>query len=116
MKEVRDALQIHIETEEEIQQACELLKDKLKADKILITLSEKGAILFSDQFYRVAAVPRNIVDVSGAGDTVIAVASICLANQWSDKKLVEYSNLAGGLVCEKAGVVYLTKETLFKEI
>ena len=63
----------------------------------------------------IAAHPRNIIDVSGAGDTVISVASLCLVAGCSPKEIAEIANLAGGLVCEHVGVVSVNKDDLFKE-
>jgi len=58
---------------------------------------------------------RNITDVSGAGDTVISVASLCLASGIDPKTLASLSNLAGGLVCEMVGVVPVQKNQLLQE-
>ena len=58
---------------------------------------------------------RSISDVSGAGDTVVSTAALCLALGLPDKFIAELSNLAGGLVCEYLGVVSIDKEQLFKE-
>lgn len=116
LKEVKEALNMDINTMEDIAHAASLLKEKLQAEKILITLSDKGAALYEETFDQVAAHPRNIIDVSGAGDTVIAVAAICLANGFDNQKLLSYSNLAGGMVCEKAGVYCLSLKDLQQEI
>jgi D-glycero-beta-D-manno-heptose-7-phosphate kinase len=59
---------------------------------------------------------RKIVDVSGAGDSVIAVASLALASGASKDEIAQLSNLAGGLVCERVGVVPITRDMLYKEI
>jgi bifunctional ADP-heptose synthase (sugar kinase/adenylyltransferase) len=53
--------------------------------------------------------------VSGAGDTVISTAALCLALGLPDKFIAELSNLAGGLVCEYLGVVSIDKDQLFEE-
>jgi bifunctional ADP-heptose synthase (sugar kinase/adenylyltransferase) len=58
---------------------------------------------------------RNIADVSGAGDTVISVAAMCLALKSPVKQMAELSNLAGGLVCEYTGVVPINPEKLLQE-
>ena len=58
---------------------------------------------------------RIIADVSGAGDTVISVATLCLACGVPAKLIAEISNLAGGLVCEKVGVVSIDKEQLMND-
>ena len=61
------------------------------------------------------AYKRNILDVSGAGDTVLSVAALCLALNLSNKLIACLSNLSGGLVCEKVGVVPINKDRLYKE-
>ena len=52
---------------------------------------------------------RKIADVSGAGDTVIAIAAIALAQGLDPRAIAELANLAGGLVCEEIGVVPIDK-------
>jgi bifunctional ADP-heptose synthase (sugar kinase/adenylyltransferase) len=59
---------------------------------------------------------RVIADVSGAGDTVISVATLCLTCGLSAKLVAEIANLAGGLVCEKIGVISVDKEQLMSEV
>ena len=61
------------------------------------------------------AYKRKIVDVSGAGDAVIATASLALAKNLDHNLLVQFSNLAGGLSCEKIGVNQIDKERLLNE-
>ena len=88
----------------------------MKFDIGLITLSEKG-ILYQTQDGSgiLPAHVRTITDVSGAGDTVIAVASVCLACNLPAKTIAYLANLAGGLVCEKVGVAPIDKSVLLKE-
>lgn len=81
-----------------------------------ITLSEKGV------YYQLenssAIIPshiRNVADVSGAGDTVIAVASLVYAATKNVHLMAEVANIAGGLVCEEVGTVAINKEKLLKE-
>ncbi len=57
----------------------------------------------------------DIADVSGAGDTVISVATACLAAGMEPEKLAMVANLAGGLVCDKLGVVPVDKQMLMEE-
>jgi len=89
-----------------------LLKHKVS----LITLSEKG-IFYNDQ-NKSSIIPshmRNISDVSGAGDTVIAVASLVYAATRNAHLMAEIANIAGGLVCEEVGTVAIDKEKLQQE-
>ena len=58
---------------------------------------------------------REIADVSGAGDTVISIAALCLALGLSPFLIAALSNLGGGLVCEHIGVIPIDKEDLLKE-
>lgn len=74
----------------------------------LITLSDKGIFWYDHRFQKGGIIPpatRDIVDVCGAGDTVIAIASMVLANDISLAHVAAIANLAGGLVCERVGVV-----------
>lgn len=82
----------------------------------LITLSEKG--IFYQQDRDSAIIPthiRNIADVSGAGDTVIAVSAMIYAATKNIHLTAEISNIAGGLVCEEVGTVAINKAKLFHE-
>lgn len=81
-----------------------------------ITLSEKG--VFYQHEERVAIIPshlRNIADVSGAGDTVIAVAALVYAATKNVHLMAEIANIAGGLVCEEVGTVAIDKVKLLHE-
>jgi rfaE bifunctional protein kinase chain/domain len=85
-------------------------------EHLMITLSELG-VLWSNQEhkYHVPAQIRNISDVSGAGDTVISIASLSLAKGLSPDKIIKLANLGGGLVCEEVGVVPIDKSKLIAE-
>ncbi|HRO46854.1 PfkB family carbohydrate kinase [Agriterribacter sp.] len=92
------------------------LVEKLQHHISFITLSEKG--VFYRQGNAGGIVPshiRNIADVSGAGDTVIAVASLVYAATRNVKLMAETANIAGGLVCEIVGTAAINKEALLKE-
>ena len=58
---------------------------------------------------------RDIADVSGAGDTVVGIAALCIALKLSPKLVAGLSNLGGGLVCQHVGVVPIDKEELMQE-
>ena len=92
------------------------LQEKLHHNISLITLSEKG--IFYQQENNSNIIPthiRNIADVSGAGDTVIAVASLVYAISKNIHLTSEIANIAGGLVCEEVGTAAIDKEKLYKE-
>jgi bifunctional ADP-heptose synthase (sugar kinase/adenylyltransferase) len=57
-----------------------------------------------------------VADVSGAGDTVLSVAALCLALKQDPYTIASISNLAGGLVCEEVGVVPVDKNKLHDEV
>jgi D-glycero-beta-D-manno-heptose-7-phosphate kinase len=86
-------------------------------EHIMVTLSEKG-VLMSGQTGNSIHIPahvRQISDVSGAGDTVISIASLCMATGLTAEKTASLSNLGGGLVCQYVGVVPVDKDEFFKE-
>lgn len=100
-----------------LKKAAETFKTRQQLKLILITLSELGIFIINgdeEQYYPVAI--RDIADVSGAGDTVIAVASLAMAAGLPPKIIAQMSNLAGGLVCEKVGVVPVDQTQLKKEM
>ncbi len=93
------------------------LEEKLKNKISFVTLSEHGVFIRDGQQQHYAeAHPRTIADVSGAGDTVIAVATLCLAAGISVEQIAEMANIAGGLVCETSGVVPVDKDQLRSEV
>lgn len=99
-----------------LEAAVEALEQKLGNRISLITLSEHGVYVKANgSSHHLPAHVRKIADVSGAGDTVISVAALCLALDCSPSFMAALSNLAGGLVCEKVGVVPVEKELLLQE-
>lgn len=118
LKELKEGLNIEFNPKnmEELKTAVNQLKNHLTIDKALITLSELGMYVDDDEnSHIIPAHRRSISDVSGAGDTVISVASVCLALQLPMSFLVQLANLAGGLVCESVGVVPIDKYHLLSE-
>jgi D-glycero-beta-D-manno-heptose-7-phosphate kinase len=118
LRELKEGLALNLDLtgQKNLSKAVALLTQKLKNKITLITLSEHG--VFISQGKKEQLIPahiRNISDVSGAGDTVIAVATLCLAMKTSNELLASLSNLAGGLVCEKVGVVPIDKKQLLQE-
>jgi D-glycero-beta-D-manno-heptose-7-phosphate kinase len=92
------------------------LKENLNHSISMITLSDKG--IFYQERNNKNIIPshrRNIADVSGAGDTVIAVASLIYASTKNIQLATEVANIAGGIVCEEVGTAAIDKEKLFKE-
>ncbi len=92
------------------------LAEKLHHQISLITLSEKGVFYQrQDQSRIVPSHLRNVADVSGAGDTVIAVAALVFAVTRDVSLMAEVANVAGGLVCEQVGTVAIDKNLLLRE-
>ncbi len=103
-------------SEESLSEIHSQLKEKLDHTISLITLSEKGVFYQENNFKNmVPSHRRNIADVSGAGDTVIAVASLVYAATKNIDLAAKISNLAGGIVCEEVGTVAIQKEKLLEE-
>lgn len=118
LKELREGLKREINPANitEVQQSVQQLIELLDLDAAFITLSEHG-VYFKDsqKDIHIKAHKREIADVSGAGDTVVSVAALCLGAQLPPQLLAELSNLAGGIVCEKVGVVPIALDELTNE-
>jgi D-glycero-beta-D-manno-heptose-7-phosphate kinase len=118
LKEAREALNLLVEDVNE--NTLALIHQKLKSELnhriSFITLSEKG-VFYEDgqESHMVPSHIRNVADVSGAGDTVIAVATLVYALTGNTRLMAEIANLAGGLVCEAVGTVAIDKSRLLKE-
>ncbi|UCH15434.1 MAG: hypothetical protein JSV22_05570, partial [Bacteroidales bacterium] len=117
-KELITGLNIDIDKKDfnSVFNAARLLHDQGAFELVLITLSELG-MLISDgkNYYVVPAEVRDVADVSGAGDTVIATAALGFLSGLSPKQTAVLANLAGGIVCEKPGVFPVERELLLKE-
>ena len=101
---------------EKLAEAVQEFQKRQQIENMLVTLSEQGVLTTSDREYtHIPAIKRDITDVSGAGDTVIAVAALCLVAGFSPAEVAAVSNIAGGQVCEKAGVVPVSLEKLLAE-
>ena len=118
MKEIKEGLKLDFKNDDEqgILKAAAALHQKMNVEKVFITRSEYGVFISSDsQHHFIPAHSRAISDVSGAGDTVVSTAALCLALGLPDRFIADLSNLAGGLVCENLGVVSINKSQLLEE-
>jgi D-glycero-beta-D-manno-heptose-7-phosphate kinase len=118
LKEVREGLHLELSRTDtiELNEAHTKLNETLHHQISFITLSEKG--VYYNDGTKSAILPshvRNIADVSGAGDTVVATATLVYTLTKDARLMAEISNLAGGLVCEEAGVVAIDKSKLLNE-
>ena len=100
---------------EEIKETTSKLRELISAKAILLTLSNKGIFLNTENGSTLKeSATENVIDVSGAGDTVVSVATICLACNISFNDLAILANIAGGIVCEKVGVVPISNQELLE--
>jgi rfaE bifunctional protein kinase chain/domain len=118
LKEVKEALNIIADSAsvQSLSNVHEELKMQLAHEISFITLSEKGVFVGQNGWHKI--IPshlRNIADVSGAGDTVIATAALVYAATQNIQLMAEMANIAGGLVCEEVGTVAIDKEKLMHE-
>jgi len=114
-KELTEGLNKDVEKTnfEEIFEICKAFIQQTNCKYVMTTLSEEGVIICDEtEFFRLPAEVRDIADVSGAGDTVISVTALCLSAGLSPKETAAIANLAGGLVCEKSGVVPISATEL----
>ena len=114
-KELTEGLNLHIAKNDfkAIFGAAKRLIKEADFSLVMTTLSEHGILITNGRKYEVVPTQiRDVADVSGAGDTVIAMASLCMAAGLDTLTLARLSNLAAGLVCEKVGVVPVEKEWL----
>ena len=111
---------LHLDLQKhEIKKLSEAVMDyqkKQEIDTLLVTLSEQGVLTSGNGTYvHIPALIRDIADVSGAGDTVISMAALCVVAGLDPPEVAAISNLAGGQVCEKAGVVPVDSKKLLDE-
>lgn len=118
LKELKDGIKTDFDlaNKEILSHVADELKAKQGIENILITLSDKGMFIATKKTKQIIPAHfRNISDVSGAGDTVVSIAALCLALKLDLILTTELANIAGGLVCEKVGVVPIDKEQLLHE-
>ena len=117
LKEINEGLNTNpdINNFSEIEETTSKLRNIISAKAILLTLSNKGIFLNTRSGSKIKeSTTSNVIDVSGAGDTVVSVAAMCLACNIDFEELAILSNIAGGIVCEKVGVVPITNKELLE--
>lgn len=117
-KEVKEGLNLNFDLNDikNIEKSADMILEKLSCSSVMITLSENGVFLKENsKSVHINAFKRKIKDVSGAGDTVVSVAALCIALGVDITLLANLTNLAGGLVCRKLGVVPIEKSELADE-
>ncbi len=115
-KETEEALALRLQTEEEVENAGRILLDKLNARAVLITLGQTGMALFEKNkgstFMGTHA--REVADVSGAGDTVIATLTFALTGRATISEAMMIANIAAGVVCGEVGVVPIASDQILE--
>jgi len=117
-KELKEGLKADVDKNEleDVAGLMQKLRINRSHDTVMVTLSEMGVIINNgDEYNHIAAEVRDIADVSGAGDTVISVAALCVGEKMNPLDIAGLSNLAGGQVCEKTGVVSVNFYQLLEE-
>ncbi len=103
IKEASEATNINIRDDKSLSQAIVRLKSECNLDISMITLSEKGVAIYDDELRIHPTVSREVFDVTGAGDTVLASLGFALACELDIDSAVKFSNLAAGVVVGKIG-------------
>ena len=120
LKELREGLEQEVDIPEGLPSAIGSLHEKIHPIVSLTTLGNFGMWVHAPSEGVVnthfPCRPSKVIDVSGAGDTVIATAALMLASGASPSQIAETANIAGGLVCEQSGVVTVDLKTLLSEI
>ena len=111
-KEIMEALKIKIKDKKTLLEAIIKLKNKCSLDIGLITLSEDGIAIYDEELRIYPTVAREVYDVTGAGDTVIATLGFALACGYTIDEAVKFSNIAAGVVVGKLG----SSTTMLNEI
>jgi len=102
-KEASEATQINIKDDESLTKAITQLKTNCNLSVSLVTLSEQGVAIYDDNLRTHPTVAREVFDVTGAGDTVLASLGVALACEYKIDEAVKFSNLAAGIVVGKIG-------------
>jgi D-glycero-beta-D-manno-heptose-7-phosphate kinase len=118
LKELREGLKMEVDAAQhtQVEKAVDRLKERLNAEGVMLTLSEHGVYIdYKNEKVNIPAHARAVADVSGAGDTVVSIAALCVALNQSPYIIASLSNLGGGLVCQHVGVVPIDKEEFLRE-
>jgi len=115
-KEAEEALGRRLHTFQDMEAAALELFTRLHAENILLTLGEKGMLLLerNGTVAHVESKTRNVADVSGAGDTVIATLTMAMVAGASVTESAALANYAGGIVCGEVGIVPIDKSVLIQ--
>ncbi len=113
-KEAIEATNINIKNDESLEKAIKQLKETCNLTVSLITLSENGIAIFDDNLRIKPTVAREVYDVTGAGDTVIASITFAIANNLDIDDAIKFANLAAGVVVGKIGSATATLDEIYE--
>lgn len=113
-KEAMEATNIDIKDEKSLVEALKSLKQNCNLEVSLITLSEQGIAIFDDELFTSPTAAREVFDVTGAGDTVIASITFALSCGVDIKKALYFANLAAGVVVGKIGSATATLDEIYE--
>ena len=113
-KEAIEASNILINDNESLEKAIKKLKDECELEVSLITLSESGIAIFDDNLRIKPTVAREVYDVTGAGDTVIASIAFAIANHMKIDDAIQFANLAAGVVVGKIGSATASLDEIYE--
>jgi D-beta-D-heptose 7-phosphate kinase / D-beta-D-heptose 1-phosphate adenosyltransferase len=102
-KEAGEATGLHLETLEDAKQAGAVLRRDLNLDYAIVTLSEEGMVVIHDEMHHIPTKARQVFDVTGAGDTVLAALGYSIATGKSVDEAAHFANLAAAVVVGKIG-------------
>lgn len=116
-KETAEACGVAVSDNEKLLEAAAELRDRLGLQFLAVTRGEEGiSLLEKDETIHIPAAAKQVFDVSGAGDTVIATLAAGLVHGLSHRQAFELANLAAGIVVGKVGTVPVTREELLAEL
>ena len=113
-KEAIEATNILINDNESLEKAIKKLKEECELEVSLITLSESGIAIFDDNLRIKPTVAREVYDVTGAGDTVIASIAFAIANHMKIDDAIQFANLAAGVVVGKIGSATASLDEIYE--
>jgi len=114
LNELQKNLGIEIHTQEELIEAAKVIFDRINPKYLVVTRGEKGLIIYNRKLEEtiIPTFAREVFDVSGAGDTMISVLTLCLACKCDIKEAAIIANHASGAVCGKIGISPVTQKDI----
>lgn len=116
-KETSHAVGFEIQTIADADRASQMLQESLQLDTVVITLDKEGAFLRTPTLVEhVPTLPRNVYDVTGAGDMMLAMLAVAMAAGCDDVTALQLANTASGIEVEKFGVATVSVDEIVNEI